>query len=142
MLKTLIFPLSLLLAGLSLAAEPPDPDADLKAKKPPHELQVERIEYERRAFQRNLAKREEACLKRFYSAGCIEEIRTEHLKSMRAFDIRRETELQALRDIDAEIRKRSRERRAADRLKETTPAAATPALDGASNTPSAKGMAK
>jgi len=142
MLKTLIFPLSLMLAGLALAADPPDPDADLKAKKPPHELQVERIESERRAFQRDLAKREEACLKRFYSAGCIEEIRTEHLKSMREFDIRRETELQALRDIDAEIRKRSRERRAADRLKEAAPAAETPAAQGVSSSPSAKGSAK
>ena len=103
---------------------------------------VERIESERRAFQRDLAKREEACLKRFYSAGCIEEIRTEHLKSMREFDIRRETELQALRDIDAEIRKRSRERRAADRLKEAAPAAETPATHGVSSSPSAKGSAK
>lgn len=120
MLKTLIFPLSVLFAGAALAAEPPappDPDAELKAKKPPHEQQIDRIEFERRAFQRDLAKREEVCLKRFYSAGCIEEIRTEHLKAMRGFDIRRETELQALRDIDAEIRKRSRERRAAGNTK-------------------------
>ncbi len=139
MLKTLIFPLSLLLAGLSLAADPPDPDAELKAKKPPHELQIERIEAERRTFQRDLAKREEACLKRFYSAGCIEEIRTEHLTSMRAFDIRRETELQALRDIDAEIRKRTRERRAADRAKEEP--AATPANGGPPGSAPATGRA-
>jgi hypothetical protein len=116
MFKTLIFPLSLLIAGGALAQAPADPDADLKAKKPPHELQIDRIEFERRAFQRDLAKREEVCLKRFYSAGCIEEIRTDHLRSMRSFDVRRETELQALRDIDAEIRSRSRARRAEEKL--------------------------
>lgn len=137
MLKTLIFPLSLMLAGLAHAATPPDPDAELKAKKPPHEQQIERIEFERRAFQRDLAKREEACLKRFYSAGCIEDIRTEHLKAMRQFDIRRESELQALRDIDAEIRARSRERRAADRLNDAPSTA--PVKESTPDSPPAKG---
>jgi hypothetical protein len=35
---------------------------------------------------------------------------------MRRFDLLRETELQALRDIDAEIRQRIRSRRAAEKM--------------------------
>lgn len=138
MLKNLIFPLSLLITGLAFAADAPDPDADLRAARVPHELQAERVEVERRAFQRDLAKREEACLKRFYSSGCIEDIRTEHMKSMRDFDLRREVELQAIRDIDAEIRKRSRERRA-DRLKEVP--ASEPGKEGAPGSAPAQGSA-
>ena len=72
---------------------------------------MEQIESERLAFQRDLASREAACLKRFFSSRCLDEIRTEHLKRMREFDLRREAELQALRDIDAEIRARNRSRR-------------------------------
>jgi hypothetical protein len=117
MLKALIFPLSLLIAGGALASTPADPDADLKAKKPAHETRLTQIDAERIAFQRDLASREEACLKRFYSAGCMEDIRVEYLKTTREFDLRREAELQALRDIEAEIRSRSRARRAEANLK-------------------------
>lgn len=92
-----------------------DPDAELKAKRPPHERNIAAIEAERLAFQRDLAQREQVCLKRFFSSGCIEQIRTEHLREMRSFDLRKETELQALRDIDAEIRARVRARRAEDK---------------------------
>ncbi len=93
------------------AAGTVDPDADLKAQKPPHEQQLDQIERERKAFSRELAKREEECLKRFFSARCMETIRTDHLREMRSFDLRREAELQALRTIDAEIRHRARKRR-------------------------------
>jgi len=41
----------------------------------------------------------------------METIRTDHLREMRSFDLRREAELQALRTIDAEIRSRARKRR-------------------------------
>jgi hypothetical protein len=98
-------------AGAALAAA--DPDADLKAKRPAHEQMIEKIESERLAFQRDLAQREEACLKRFFSASCMEEIRAEHLREMRTFDLRREKERQAIRDIEAELRARVRARRVA-----------------------------
>lgn len=114
--KPLILPRSLILACLLVAAPlsglPADPDADLRVKRPPHERLIEQIESERLQFQRDLARREEACLKRFFSSRCLDEIRAEHLKRMREFDLRKETELQALRDIDAEIRTRNRSRRA------------------------------
>jgi hypothetical protein len=100
------------LSGTALAQTAVDPDADLKARRPPHERQVDRIEAERLAFQRDLASREEACLKRFFASRCLDEIRLEHLRRMREFDLRKETELQALRDIEAEIRARNRSRRA------------------------------
>lgn len=116
MKTTLILPcmvaLGLLSVGGPLAAQPTDPDADLKAQKPPHEQNIQAIEAERLVFQRDLARREEACLKRFFSSRCIDEIRSEHLREMRGFDLRKEAELQALRDIDAEIRSRIRARRA------------------------------
>jgi len=90
-----------------------DPDADLKAKRPAHEQMIEKIESERLVFQRDLAQREEGCLKRFFSANCMEEIRTEHMREMRTFDLRREKERQAIRDIEAELRSRVRARRVA-----------------------------
>ena len=101
-----------LLVAAPLSGLPADPDADLRVKRPPHERLIEQIESERLQFQRDLARREEACLKRFFSSRCLDEIRAEHLKRMREFDLRKETELQALRDIDAEIRTRNRSRRA------------------------------
>ena len=120
MLKPLILPRTLilasLLAGLPLSGLPADPDADLREKRPPHERLIEQIESERLVFQRDLASREAACLKRFFSSRCLDEIRTEHLKRMREFDLRREAELQALRDIDAELRARNRSRRAEKKL--------------------------
>lgn len=100
------------LAGAALAQTAADPDTDLKARRPPHERQVELIESERLAFQRDLASREEACLKRFFASRCLDEIRLEHLRRMREFDLRKEAELQALRDIESEIRARNRGRRA------------------------------
>ncbi|MFM8675853.1 MAG: hypothetical protein ACKOCR_00665 [Burkholderiaceae bacterium] len=114
--KPLILPrrliLASLLAGLPLSGLPADPDADPREKRPPHERLITQIESERLAFQRDLASREEACLKRFFSSRCLDKIRAEHLKRMREFDLRREAELQALRDIDAELRARNRSRRA------------------------------
>ena len=104
--------LASLLAGLPLLGLSADPDADLREKRPPHERLITQIESERLVFQKDLASREEACLKRFFSSRCLDEIRAEHLKRMREFDLRREAELQALRDIDAEIRARNRSRRA------------------------------
>jgi hypothetical protein len=98
-------------AGTAHAAA--DPDADLKSKRPAHEQMIEKIESERLMFQRDLAQREEACLRRFFSASCMEEIRTEHLREMRTFDLRREKERQAIRDIEAELRARVRTRRIA-----------------------------
>ena len=119
MMKTFIVPcilaLSLLGASGLRVALAADPDADLKAQRPQHEQNLQAIESERLAFQRGLARREDACLKRFFSSRCIEEIRTEHLREMRSFDLRKETELQALRDIDAQIRARIRARRAEDK---------------------------
>ena len=112
------------LAGLAVAAllgsgfaqtSAPDPDADLRARKPPHESKLRTIEAERFAFQTDLAAREQACLKRFLSARCLETLRSEHLREMRRFDLLRETELQALRDIDAEIRQRVRSRKAEEK---------------------------
>ncbi|MFM7284574.1 MAG: hypothetical protein ACKO2B_05980, partial [Betaproteobacteria bacterium] len=82
--------LASLLAGLPLPGLPADPDADLRDKRPPHERLITQIESERLAFQRDLASREEACLKRFFSSRCLDEIRAEHLKLMREFDLRRE----------------------------------------------------
>jgi len=113
--KPLILPrrliLASLLAGLPLSGLPADLDADLRDKRPPHERLITQIESERLAFQRDLASREEACLKRFFASRCLDEIRLEHLRRMREFDLRKETELQALRDIESEIRARNRSRR-------------------------------
>jgi hypothetical protein len=89
-----------------------DPDSDLKAKKPPHEQALEQIERERLAFAREISQREQVCLKKFFSASCLDKVTTDHLQGMREFDLRREAERQALREIDAELRARSRERRA------------------------------
>jgi hypothetical protein len=117
MVKRSIFSLS---AGLALGlcatlavAQSQDPDADLRAKKPTHEQALERLERERLAFQREISQREQACLKKFFSASCLDKVTTDHLQGMREFDLRREAERQALREIDAEIRARSRERKAA-----------------------------
>ena len=100
----------------ALAQQPAaDPDADLRALRPPHESRLRNIDAERLAFQQDLAAREQSCLKRFLSARCLEGIRSEHLREMRRYDLLRETELQALRDIDAEIRQRTRSRRAAEK---------------------------
>lgn len=116
MAKHRIFSLS---AGLALAlawgpvwAQNQDPDAALRAQKLPHEQAIEAIERERLEFQKALAKREEECLKRFFSANCLDKVATDHLSEMRAFDLRREAERQAIREIDAELRARSRERKA------------------------------
>lgn len=129
MTKTSIFPRGLRFGlsglfcafGLLVASAPAwpqaaaDPDAELRAKKPFHEQRIQQIESERLAFQRDLAGREEACLKRFFSSRCMDQIRSEHLREMRDFDLRKEAELQALRDIDAVIRSRTRERRLDDK---------------------------
>lgn len=101
--------------SFALAAD--ETEAMLQAKRPAHEQALDRIGAQRLAFQRDLAKREEECLKRFISSGCMDDIRTEHMREMRRFDLEREVELQALRDIDAELRKISRARRIEDKSK-------------------------
>ncbi len=116
MAKLRIFSLSAALA-LSLSAgwvlaQSQDPDTDLRLKKIPHEKALEAIERERLVFQKELAKREEECLTRFFSANCLDKVTTDHLREMRAFDLRREAERQAIREIDAQLRARSRERKA------------------------------
>ena len=118
MTKLPIFSLSLglalsLVAGLA-AAQGQLADEDLKAKKLPHEQALKAIEQERLAFQRELSVREQDCFKRFFSARCIDQVTTDHLREMRSFDLRREAELQALRDIDAQLRARSRDRKASN----------------------------
>jgi hypothetical protein len=120
MVKRTIFSLSAgvalgLCATLALAqgsTQGQDPDSDLKAKKPPHEQALEQIERERLAFAREISQREQTCLKKFFSASCLDKVTTDHLRGMREFDLRREAERQALREIDAELRARSRERKA------------------------------
>jgi hypothetical protein len=111
-----IFAFSLALAlGLcaTLArAQDQDPDAVLKARKPAHEQALARIEQERLTFARESSAREQACLQKFFSASCLDRLTADHLEGMREFDLRREAERQALREIDAELRARSRERRA------------------------------
>jgi hypothetical protein len=115
-MKTSIFAFSLSLAfGLSagvVSAQGHKPDEDLRAKKLPHEQALKTIEQERRDFERALSMREQECLKRFFSSSCLDKVTTDHLREMRSFDLRREAELQALREIDAELRARSRERKA------------------------------
>lgn len=118
-MKTRIFALSLglalgVLTGLAAAqsAQGQPGDDELRARKIPHEQALKTIEQERLGFQRELAAREEECLKRFFSSRCLDKVTTDHLREMRSFDLRREAELQALREIDAELRARSRERRA------------------------------
>jgi len=115
MRKSLIFTLSMGLGAAVVSGvvhgQPADPDAELKAQKPAHEQALSVIERERRAFAQDLARREEECLTRFFTASCMDDIRAEHLREMRTFDLRREAELQALRTIDAELRDRTRKRR-------------------------------
>lgn len=115
MRKSLIFTLSMALGAMvalgTAKGQSGDPDADLRSQKPAHERALVTIEQERRVFAQDLARREEECLKRFFSARCMDDIRAEHLREMRGFDLRRETELQALRSIDAELRDRTRKRR-------------------------------
>lgn len=118
-----IFPRSWLLAlwlcaGTAVAqtqAVPQDSDADLLSRKPVHEQRLKAIEQERRAFALALSKREEKCLAGFFSSSCLEGVRTDHLREMRRFDLLRETELQALRSVDAELRARSRARRVSEK---------------------------
>lgn len=119
MTSRLNFPTALMAALLGLAADLAfaqiDPDADLKAKRAPLEESLKIIDAERLAFQRDLAKREQECLKRFFASACLEPIREEHLKEMRGFDLRREAVSQDIRNIDAELRNRNRTRRIEDR---------------------------
>ncbi len=109
MLKTIV-PALMLAFGLQVLGAS-DPQAVLAAKKVPFEQEIGRIEAERLVFQRDLAKREEQCLKRFFSASCLDDIRAEHLREMRGFDLRREVALQAMRDIEAKARADTREER-------------------------------
>lgn len=119
MAKPVIFSLSLglalgllvSLAGLAYAQGDPADEA-LRAKKLPHEQALKAIEQERLAFQRALSIREQECFTRFFSSRCIDQVTTDHLREMRNFDLRREAELQALRDIDAQLRARGRDRKA------------------------------
>lgn len=98
-------------SALAAPTNSADPKAVLAAKKVPFEQEIQRIEAERLVFQRDLALREEQCLKRFFSAPCLEDIRAEYLREMRGFDLRREAALQAMRDIDARARADAREER-------------------------------
>jgi hypothetical protein len=100
-----------LAAGL-VSAQSQLPDEDLKAQKLPHEQALKTIEQERSAFERALSVREQECLQRFFSSNCLDKVTADHLREMRNFDLRREAELQALREIDAQLRARSRERKA------------------------------
>jgi len=91
-LKTIVMALMLAFGLQVLGAS--DPQAVLAAKKVPFEQEIE-----------------EQCLKRFFSASCLDDIRAEHLREMRGFDLRREAALQAMRDIDAKARADTREER-------------------------------
>ena len=93
-------------------AQAPDTDAQLRAKKIPHEQALGAIERERIEFLRVLAEREQNCFKRFFSARCLDQVTIDHLNAMRGFDLQREEQRQALREIDAQLRARGRERRA------------------------------
>jgi hypothetical protein len=97
------------------AAHAQDTVASLSSQKPALEAALNQVEADRLAFQKDLAKREEACLERFFSASCMDKIRTEHMTQMRAFDLRREAAQQQIRDLDAQIRKLQREQRIAER---------------------------
>jgi hypothetical protein len=101
--------------SLSQPADTTSREGATAALKGPYEQQIKQIEAERLVFQRDLAKREEACLKRFFSASCLEDIRAEHLREMRGFDLRRESAMQAMRDIDAKARADERAARIRER---------------------------
>lgn len=119
-MKIFLFALGLMVSALVQASPVAAPSADpsdeaLKARRPALQQQLAEIDGARRAFQIDLARREEACLKRFFSARCMDQIRQEHLEQMRSFDLQREAALQGLRDIDATLRDRSRQRRLAEK---------------------------
>ncbi len=119
-MKIFLFALGCMLGALVQASPATTPlssvsDDALKARRPALQQQLAEIDLERRAFQTDLARREEICLKKFFSARCMDQIRQEHLEQMRRFDLRREDALQALRDIDATLRDRARQKRLADR---------------------------
>lgn len=89
--------------------------ASLSNQKPALEAVLEQIEADRLAFQKDLAKQEEACLKRFFSARCMDKIRTEHITQMRTFDLKREEAQQQIRDLDAQMRQLQRQERIEER---------------------------
>lgn len=119
-MKIFLFGLGCMLGALvqaSPVANPSSTESDdaLKARRPAFQQQLSEIDLARRAFQTDLARREEICLKKFFSARCMDQIRQEHLEQMRQFDLRREEALQGLRDIDAMLRDRARQKRIAER---------------------------
>ncbi len=119
-MKILLFVLGWMVSALVQAAPAGTPlagqsDEALKAQRPAFQHQLSEIDTARRAFQVDLAQREEACLKRFFSSRCMDQIRQEHLERMRYFDLQREEALQGLRDIDALLRDRARQKRLTER---------------------------
>ncbi len=119
-MKILLFALGWLIGAFAQAAPVGAPlagqsDEALRAQRPAFQQQLTEIDTARRAFQVDLAQREEACLKRFFSSRCMDQIRQEHLERMRHFDLQREDALQGLRDIDALLRDRARQKRLAER---------------------------
>ncbi len=119
-MKIFLFALGCMLSALVQASpattpSPSESDDSLKARRPAFQEQLSEIDLARRNFQTGLAQREEVCLRKFFSARCMDQIRQEHLEQMRQFDLRREEALQGLRDIDAILRDRARQKRIAER---------------------------
>jgi hypothetical protein len=81
-----------------------DSKTSLIAQKEPLERRLGLIADQRLAFERYLSREEERCLDQFFSAHCLERLRTEYLERTREFDLQREETLQAIRDIDAQVR--------------------------------------
>jgi hypothetical protein len=106
---------ALVQASPAKAPSASEPDDALQARRPAFQQQLSEIDRARRTFQVDLAQREAHCLKKFFSARCMDQIRQEHLEQMRQFDLRREEALQGLRDIDAILRDRARQKRIAER---------------------------
>ena len=94
--------------GVALAE---DSKLSLMNQKEPLERRLAFIADQRLSFERYLSREEETCLDRFFSAHCLERLRTEYLERTREFDLQREETLQAIRNIDAQVRAINRAQR-------------------------------
>lgn len=75
---------------------------------------LRQIDVDHRALKARLHTAEQACLKRFVSAPCLEDLRLESAQETRIFDLARESLQQTIRRLEAGARQRSRALRVED----------------------------
>ncbi|MFM1928288.1 MAG: hypothetical protein RIR28_871 [Pseudomonadota bacterium] len=106
-----VIPICLAFLAGPLLAEELQPHEKAAIEKARQALVV--LEKDHQALMADVHLREKACLARFVSASCLEDLRQEVTKASRDIDLAAETLRESIRQVQADARQRARDARVA-----------------------------